>query len=206
MATPVKVVLDASELMDLGRAFRGTRAATAQATFRTINYGGRAGFAVVKPAVIKATGIKASRINASKGLRTKTANMRDPTFDVIARSPWTPLSYFSPTKTPEGVQASPWGVRRTFARTFMVTFSSGFTGVFRRDTTAGRKTYTSRSGRVYQAQPIIQLWGPSLAVEMERNQIPESFRKRATEAMAQRLPHELDFALGKIKPRAARKR
>jgi hypothetical protein len=104
------------------------------------------------------TGIKqADLVHGSSGIRKQLATLGSFEYDVVAKSSYTPLSYFNPTQTPAGVSAAPWGQRRIFQGAFMATVHSGHVGVWAHE--AGQAQYARRvnaSGHVYYSQVNIR--------------------------------------------------
>lgn len=197
MSSVVAVRVDASDLKRTAAAYRIGGKLVDVALARAINRGGDAGAVETRRALVKNTGIKASDTRRSKGLTKKLATPSKPEFKLQAASSYTPLSYFSPTQAKDGVRARPWNRTQTFVGTFFIRMSSGYVGVFRRDRTAARAPVTTRSGRRINAQPIKELWGPSLAVEMMKGDVPDTFRRVSSERTMERLPTEISFALDK---------
>lgn len=195
---PIHVVkADASDFARVANGYRVGGKLFEVAAVRAINRGGDAGLTQVRQAVMAATGISAKDTRRSKGLARKLATAASPSYRVQAQSQYTPLAYFNPVQTAAGVRATPWNRSQLFAGTFTLRMSSGYVGVFRRDTTAAREVITTRSGRKMTARPIKELWGPSLAVEVMRNGIPQLFERTVMQKSMERLPHELQFAMDK---------
>jgi hypothetical protein len=118
---------------------------------------------------------------AREAMSQKRSTPGDLEYVITIEGDFLPLSEFSPHETKKGISARPWGERRVFPSTFFIPGASGH--VFAR---AGRERF-----------PIRELWGPSLAREVERGQTEQVARDTVAEAFPRRLLHEVQRLLGK---------
>lgn len=204
MAATVNV--DVQDLIHYMVAMNDAPPQIQRAVVRTVNYAGDRGFTASRRELAKQTGIPVGDMNRSRGITKRLARPDNMTYAMIARSRWTPLSYFKPVQRKRGVSARPWGTRRVFRGSFLGKMPSGFEGVFVRVRGKLGGERVGKRGRPLKPRPALkQLWGPSLSVEMTRDAVPTTFRVRVRQVIEERLPHEVDFALDRIKQRTEKR-
>jgi hypothetical protein len=140
---------------------------------RVLNHVGGTARTKVKSTLAKQMGLPAGTVDAR--LITKRAYPGNQTFEITAVGRPIPLADFDARQTRRGVSARPWGARRMFPGTFIVSSLGG--QVFR------------RTGRA--RLPIVKLWGPSIPREMLRDQVPKVFFDEVHAKVPVRLQHEL---------------
>jgi hypothetical protein len=205
----VAIKIDASEIIQAAADMMAAGAKTEAAVVSGMNKAGDMGFTAASRELRKQTGISMADTKRSKGLAKSLARPGDLAYEMLARAPWTPLSYFKPKQGESGVMASPWGRRQFFKRTFMATMRSGHVGVYvRKPGVSRRVTRMSRTtGKSYQSEmEIRELWGPNLAEELVREPVPTTFRSAIADNLPRLINHEVERILagigGRKKPRA----
>lgn len=207
------VHIDATDFEDLGKQYRAAPQKVQRGILSGINKVGDQAMTQVRKDLRAKTGITDKDTRRSKGLFKKLAKEGSPDFAIVARSPWTPLSYFAPSQRNAGVMARPWANPQFFRGAFIATMPSGYRGVFVRvmedeegKPVRERKMYrNSITGRLQGGHAKIRaLWGPSLAVEMTREPIPQNFQRKVNEIAPRVVNHEVQRVLGALKPKRTR--
>ena len=157
--------------VDQKNRLRGLERAMGYAIAGGLNDGGRKVFTVLRRQLRAQTGAKRYRtitartwaLSASPGSLRYVIHAKDEPID---------LAEFGATMTGEGVQASPWGVSRVFARSFQ------------RLKRAGSHNTMGLVARLSESRyPIRALHGPNLAKELtgatRGSQTPEAFMAAA---------------------------
>lgn len=197
MIPPPVVRVDARDFAAVADLLAKAGTESTRALNASINRVGNTAFTKVRRQLAKNMGIPVGRLTeGSRGLYVQRSNFRNLRYEIDARSQYTPLSYFNPQQRRTGVQAHPWGERRIFPGTFVVTLRSGHVGVFKR---TGQRTSTGRP-------QIKELWGPSLARELVRedtqaDSVPQIFRTTFATELPRVLSHEVDRVLGQLNER-----
>jgi len=168
----VKVTFDLRELTDWGRVFQLQPRVQRKVIARTINHVGDKLRTSVTRGLAKATGLPYGRVRTA--IKTERAHELKLRYELEAKSGFFSLRVFGATPGRRGVSARPWGVRRVFRGTFI-----GPGGQVFKRTGEGR---------------IRKLWGPSIPVEMFRDQVP-ALAENELKALAPRLAHEIERAL-----------
>lgn len=134
-----------------GRTLSYVSAGEANRLFaRALNRGGDQGRTAVRRSLVKQTGIKYGLINrAVTDVRATPGNLA---YSLVANGNETNLSLFGAKQGKRGVSAAPWGKRRVFKSTFVVSAYGG--KVFKRT--------SDKRG------PLDPLWGPNVARELVR--------------------------------------
>lgn len=109
------------------------------------------------------------KINASNGMLEAK---------IVSKGGYMPLSDFKARQTGKGVSASPWGNRRIFPKTFIVSKLGG---------NAFKRVGTKRL-------PIEKLWGPAVPREMVRDLSQKAFE----EVARAKLPSEIERQLRRL--------
>ena len=195
MAGSFEYKVDASALMRLRLDMADAGKKTPAALRLSINYAGDRGYTAVKRHLAQQVGLQQRELGRSAGLKKipATVNGRKTEYVIVARSRWTPLSYYAPRQTKSGVSAAPWKNRQIFSGSFIATMNSGHVGVFVRTGDMKQVAHTGKNGRVTyrMRQSIRELWGPSLAIELMRKPTPQLFAQTALAAIGPRLQHEV---------------
>lgn len=147
---------------------------------RALNYGGDRARTQVRRSLAKQTGIAYQQIK--NVISTDRAHPAKLSYSLTATGDETNLALFGARPGVRGVSAAPWGKRRTFKKSFIV---------------------SDYGGKVYKRQgaargPLSQLWGPNVGRELVRE--PTSmYWNRAAVIMMYRVAHELRFLISKVK-------
>jgi hypothetical protein len=164
-----------------------------QATVSALNWTGDRARTQVTRAMVKTTGIKYS--DFQNAIRRKPASLDSMSYELIARSQWTPLSYFRPQQMSAGVRASPWATRQLFQRAFIATMPGGQPQVWVRVRQQNQQVRDFHRARGEKAPPQTQLhmlWGPSIAREMQKFPVPQIFEDEIETRYPARLTHEIN--------------
>jgi Prophage minor tail protein Z (GPZ) len=143
---------------------------------RAINHTGDKARTQVTRALAKQTGLKYAKVRET--LRTIPAAIGRLVYRIVSRGGYTSLKEFGARPTQKGVSAAPWGRRRVFPHTFIVTSLGGH--VFER-------TSSKRF-------PIRKLWGPAVPAELVKDQTKAAFEG----VVAAELPARLDYEIGAL--------
>jgi Prophage minor tail protein Z (GPZ) len=163
----MKIKIEATKLAPILDAYaKGSK----RATMRALNHAGDKAHTRVSRVLAKVMGTSYGKMSSS--LETKSATEQTPVYEISAQGGHLSLASFSPRQTKRGVTAAPWGVKRTFPGTFIIEALGG--QVFRR-----------ASGK------LVKLWGPSLPVELVREESVKAFSTGLEDNMRNRLEHEL---------------
>ncbi|MCT8970596.1 phage tail protein [Microbaculum marinisediminis] len=180
----VEVRVDASEIDRLARGVGELAAASRdKATVRAINHVGNKGFTAVRRATARQAGLKVG--DAGKAMRKELASTSAPIYRIIGRGAHLPAFKFGGRQTRRGASAAPWKKRRVFPGTFVARMGTGHVGIFRR---TGSKRL-----------PVRELWGPSIPVEMIRDDAKTTFERLVDSELLPRLGHELAREVDRIK-------
>jgi hypothetical protein len=111
----------------------------------------------VRKELVKQTGIPRSEVDRNLRDIQSGAHHLEYTIEGISHHEALSRSWFTPSQQSGGIHASPWNQPRTFPGTFLARLGGW---AFKRVGEHGRR----------------MLWGPSLAVEMERSLVPIAFK------------------------------
>lgn len=188
----ISVQIDAKDILDDVKRMKKLAGRLPHAMVSTLNWTGDRARTQVTRAMVRSTGIKYS--DFQRAIRRKPASIDSMSYELIARSQWTPLSYFRPQQTARGVRASPWATRQLFARTFLATMANGQQQVWvrvRQQNQQVRDFRRARGEAVPKQTTIRMLWGPSIAREMQKFPIPQIFEDEIETRYPARLSHEI---------------
>jgi hypothetical protein len=158
----------------------GIRGNVPRAMMRAINWTGDKARTQVARALARQAGVKYSKARAL--LRTTLALPTRLIYRLDAREGYLSLLDFTARATGSGVSAAPWGQRRIFRGSFLVTGKGG-----------GRFV-AIRKGAA--RLPLKKLWGPALPNEAVRGASRLAFETTVSSAFPARLEHELARPLG----------
>lgn len=143
---------------------------------RALNHTGNKTFTVVKRSLARQVGVSQAVVMKRGNLRKKLASNSALEYRIISRGDFMPLKDFKPNQQRKGVKASPWGTRRVFPSTFIVSSIGGH--VFK---------------RVGKARlPIEKVWGPAIPREMARDETRAAFHATVKTALPRRIQHEIN--------------
>jgi hypothetical protein len=125
-----------------------------------LNKEGRKSFTQMRRSLAKQSSIPRGAVNEATSFRSASRNALSTTTTGSGRA--LPLSFFGAKQFSYGVRAKIWGKAQTFRSAFVVTRFNN--GVFKR---TGKARF-----------PIEQLWGPSIAKEMLRDQAYEAWKEQ----------------------------
>jgi hypothetical protein len=186
----MQVQVDASDIMIVRRLWEKAGKDAPEAVQQTINRVGPLALTQVRRALVKQVGLPYGRIKREVN-PARWATVSNPTFDIRSLGRQIPLREFGAKQLRAGVRASPWGVTRTFAGTFMADTPGG--GV--RDVWKRTRVGPDGSVRTYYTElPIKKLYGPAIPNEMVKGASLAVFQKTARD----RLPAEAATQVAKI--------
>jgi hypothetical protein len=164
----IEIKFDLSSWIDL---LEKVRAEAPAAISRALNRSGDMVATVVVRTLADETGLAVQEVRDE--LDTSHSTPADLEYTITIPGRYLTLAHFDPHELKRGgVSARPWAHRRTFPHAFMV-----------------RDVPFIREGA--QRFPIRPLFGPSLAVEVERGNTVEAARAKFMEVMPRRLAYEL---------------
>lgn len=163
----------------------GKETTTHRAYRLAINRKGRKAFTQVKRALAKQTGLTQRKAIELGNIKTYNANFSNLAFTIKSSGNRISLKEFGAKQFSFGVRAKPWGKTRRFEGAFI---SAGF---LRSGTNVNQgHVFIRQSGASY---PIKRLYGPSMPVEIVKDQ-----SKQAFEDVANELPQEIAITLDKL--------
>lgn len=147
---------------------------------RALNHTGDKARTQVARVLVKQTGAKYAAIR--KAMHSKPASIGALMYRIVSSGGYMSLKEFGARQTNKGVSAAPWGKRRVFPHTFIV---------------------SSLGGHVFERKgpsrlPIRKLWGPALPKEMVKDQSKAAFETTVATELPARVVHEVDAILGGI--------
>jgi hypothetical protein len=211
----MKVTVDARAFVQRALEVNAVGKETPKAIARAVNRAGDMALTQVRRQLARQTGIRQGDMSRSRGLAKRLARPEKLDYAIVAQSKWTPLSYFGPRdvgpRSKWGRKAG--GVGGTVSRAWGGTFTKhtwtmtvgAHVGVWKRWGRERRQRISPTTGKRYWSQGgIKEVWGPSLAAELIRDDTPKVFHDTMAAVVPNRLNHEvqriLDQSLKRRRP------